>query len=75
MSSKYLGKVYDGLWEVINYEKRNGHIASYILKNIYNGNILKFSVNTIRKIDKGETTVSKIICEKIRASRNAAFFK
>jgi len=56
MSSKYIGRIYEGKWKVENYF--NSH---YILVNIYNGQTLTIHHNTMKKLDNKQTTVSKII--------------
>jgi len=56
--SKFIGKVYEGRWEVVKYD---GHHFNYTLKNIFNNREMVVCVNTLRRIDAGETTVSAII--------------
>lgn len=65
---KYIGKIYEGRWEVIRFEPY-GHqynTGRFFLKNIYNGNEISFTDRTLRRIDRGETTISKIACRRIR---------
>ena len=65
--SKYIGKIYDGRWEVIGQQKYRGNTTSrkFILRNIYNDMEITLKDVTLRKIDRGETTVSKSLSVKI----------
>lgn len=66
--SKYIGKVYDGVWKVVSLKryKESSNAQYCILENIYNHKQLKIRYATLYKLDKGETTVSKIIRTHIR---------
>lgn len=65
---KYIGKIYEGRWEVIRFEPygHQSHAGRFVLKNIYNGNEISFKDQTLRRIDRGEITLSKIVCRRIR---------
>lgn len=57
---KYLGKVIDGAWKVIEIFTENKNV--YVrLENIYNARILKMKSSTFEKIINKETAISKII--------------
>lgn len=58
--TKYLNRVYDGLWRCIGTLKK-GTNNNYMLQNIYNNKILLVCSKTMAKIDKGESTVSKTL--------------
>lgn len=62
MASKYLGKIYDGLWEVVDCQptQSKGNY-SYTLENIYNHKKVIISNHTLLKVDRGETTMSSVI--------------
>lgn len=70
MSEKYIGQVYDGMWKVIDREIANPKSRTYyfLLENIYNHTQIKIHSTILRKVDRGETTISKII--HIRAIRD-----
>ena len=66
--SKYIGKVYDGRWEVVkreHYGKCKGGSSRFVLRNIYNGMETTVKDTTLRKIDRGELTVSGVMSIKI----------
>ena len=65
---KYIGKIYEGRWEVIRFEPygQQSNTGRFVLKNIYNGNEISFKDQTLRLIDRGEITLSKIACRRIR---------
>ena len=59
MNSKYLGKIYEGRWKVIDMIYRNdGRNQVYILENIYNHERIQVCPPVMAKVDKGETTLS-----------------
>lgn len=67
MKEKRIGKIYEGRWEVIGYEyysetKKN---KKFILKNIFNDSTITLKDQTIRKVERNETTLSKILHNKI----------
>ena len=71
MKSKYIGKIYDGRWKVIRFEnyvvgKTTGR---FVLKNIYNDEETVVKDATLRRIDRGETTLSVVMSHKIRTSK------
>lgn len=73
MTSKYIGKIYDGRWEVIRFEKcgeEGKRVERFILKNIYNKEEIVINGGTIRRIDRGLTTVSSVICYRIKKSKD-----
>lgn len=59
--SKYLGKVYDGRWEIIGTEPTTKNHVRYIARNIFNNNILKIDDVQISLIEKGEINVGHVI--------------
>lgn len=65
-----LGKIYEGRWKVIGYYNK-----IYRLKNIFNGNEIEIYESGIRRIEKGATTVSKIICCRANRSKAKKTFK
>ena len=51
MAVKYIGKIYEGRWEVIRFEKYdNSRAGHYILRNVYNQNEIIIKDATLRKI-------------------------
>ena len=55
MRTKYLGKLFDGRWEVVD---RKEHI--FILKNIYNQETMEIRENVFYNLLDGKTTISNI---------------
>ena len=58
-----IGKIYDGRWKVtgVKYVKTKSYRDDvYELTNIYNGNIITLRAQIVRKLERGETTVSKV---------------
>ena len=80
MREKYIGKIYDGMWEVIRFERygSNSKAGKFILRNIYNGSEVSLKDSTLWKVDRGETTISSVMFHKIRhsggGSKNYWFF-
>ena len=73
MVKKYIGKIYEGRWKVIGFEKYdNSRAGHYILRNVYNQNEIIIRDATLRKIEKGETSVSRVIVHRIR---NKKYYK
>ena len=74
---KYIGKIYEGRWEVIRFEPygHQSHAGRFVLKNIYNGNEISFKDQTLRQIDRGEITLSKIVCRRIRRIKKEKRFR
>ena len=60
ITSKYLGKVYEGRWKVVKYRYNKCHYY-YTLENIYNKQEIELSNELLVKIDRGEKTISKLI--------------
>lgn len=73
MKSKYLDKVYDGMWKVIKLEYRNTH-EYYTLENIYNHNKIEIVGETMKKLSEGKTTVSNIISSRIKRSERTLVY-
>jgi len=60
MVSNKLGKIYDGKWKVVDYKVNKNRATTYTLKNIYNDKEMTISSKALRKVEKGETTISKV---------------
>lgn len=69
MKSKYLGKVYDGMWKVVNTYRRQSN-TNYILENTYNKTRYEINPRTMVALDKGQTTMSRIIAHNIRNNKD-----
>ena len=71
MAKKYLNKIYDGYWRVVEQypSNENGTHYRYILRNEYNGNTSELFDSTLRKIDRGETKLSHIIATRARQAK------
>lgn len=68
--SKYIGKIYDGRWEVIKYEHYgNARSGKYTLRNIYNQNEITLKDSTLREVDRGIRTLSKALSNKMKRSK------
>lgn len=65
-NSKYLGKIYEGRWKVIEmvYTKC-GSINGYKLENIYNKETIFVNHNYMPLVDKNELTISKLRQRKV----------
>ena len=79
MEGKYIGKVYDGKWKVVRMEMYGGkgRARKAVLENVYNNREVTIQERTLRKVDRGETTISSVIFHKIRHSgrmKNYWFF-
>lgn len=59
--SKYLGKVYDGRWEIIGTETHRPNHTTYIARNIFNKRIIKIDDIQISLIEKGKIDVGCVI--------------
>lgn len=68
MKRKYIGKIYEGRWEVIRFERygSNSKAVRFILRNIYNGSEVSFKDSTLRKVDSGKTTISYLIHDRLK---------
>lgn len=60
MKNRYKGNIYDGRWKVLGTKDRK-----YVLENIYNHQQISIHHETMKKIDKGETTISKVMCYRL----------
>lgn len=65
-TSRYLGKIYDGTWKVVHYERTESKNYCYILENQFNNNRYAVGAKTMSKLDRGETTMSSIIHTSIK---------
>lgn len=65
MKSKYIGKVYEGRWKVVSCIK-----GKYTLENIYNKRTIELVKTTFLRMNKGETSISKIMCCRANKDRN-----
>ena len=74
---KYIGNIYDGRWRVIRFERygsQKSQSGRYVLENIFNKNIHCVKDVTMRKIDRGEITVSKLLANEMkRKERKEAY--
>lgn len=59
--NKYLGKIYEGRWKVIErvYNK-NGQIKGYKLENIFNKETLYVNHSRITLVDRNILSISKL---------------
>ena len=75
-TSKFLGKVYDGKWEIINakYDEDTNHML-YTLKDQMNGREIIIADSTLRKVINGKTTISHIIYERINKQQRGEKMK
>ena len=72
MKSKYLGKIYDGRWKVIDYKRLNKKYRDYeyTLQNIYNGEKMTISNTQLYRIEKNGVSVCKTYRNKISRKRS-----
>lgn len=64
--SKYIGKIYEGRWEVVSRRKGTSYCNGiYTLRNIFNGNTVDVVDTVLYDVDKGITSVSRIIRHRI----------
>ena len=67
MVDEFIGRVFDGRWEVIAKGTSNrGHTIQYSLKNIFNERVIRIDGRTLRRVDNGETTISKVMAHNIK---------
>lgn len=61
MKSKYLGKIYDGRWKVIDYKRLNKKYREYeyTLQNIYNGEKMTISSTQLYRIEHNGISVCR----------------
>ena len=67
MESKKIGNIFEGRWKIISYTRPN-----YTLENIYNGKRIEIHSNSVKRIERGETTISRIICFRLNKERSNA---
>ena len=68
--SKYLNMVLNGAWKVVKIHSTNKYRSPiYTIENIYNNKQIDICDCTIRNILDGKTSVSRVICKRIRGSR------
>ena len=68
--SKYLNMVLNGAWKVVKiYTKTADRRPIYTVENIYNNKQIDICDCTIRNIINGKTSVSRVICRRIRGAR------
>lgn len=63
--NKYIGKIYDGRWKVVESIYSGKHIIAYNLINIYNNAQIRISKNSMINIDSGKYTLSKFMSRKM----------
>lgn len=67
---KYIGKILEGRWEVVRFETyANSREGRFYLKNIYNNEQFFIKSDSLRRIEKGETTLSRLITNRIRRGK------
>ena len=72
-NSKYVGKVLEGRFEVIGCYHPEGTNHRYLyfkIKNIFNNEIFDLTYNQMMDINKGRTTVGRIISKRIRKAKD-----
>ena len=68
--SKYLNMVLNGAWKVVKIHSTNKYRSPiYTIENIYNNKQIDICDCTIRNILTGKTSVSRVICKRIRGAR------
>lgn len=68
--SKYQDMLVDGVWKVVKIHSTNKYRSPiYTIENIYNNKQIDICDCTIRNILDGKTSVSRVICKRIRGSR------
>ena len=72
MRRKYIGKIYDERWQVISFRRNfneGKHVCDYYtLKNIFNNTEIEVDFSTMRRIDDGATTISRVMAYRLRKS-------
>ena len=63
---KFIGKIYDGRWKVIECIRCENRQIKYTLENIYNQRTIRIDGRTLRRVEKGETTISKVMAHNIQ---------
>lgn len=71
MKSKYLGKIYDGRWKVIEYKKRNAKYRyyEYTLQNIYNKEKMIISSSQLYRIEHNGVSACRVYGNKKNKNR------
>ena len=68
--SKYQDMLVDGVWKVVKiYTKTADRRPIYTVENIYNNKQIDICYSTFKNILEGKTSVSRVICKRIRGSR------
>ena len=68
--SKYLDMVLNGAWKVVKIHSINKYKTPiYTIENIYNNKQIDICDCTIRNIINGKTSVSRVICRRIRGAK------
>lgn len=68
--SKYQDMLVDGVWKVVKiYTKTADRRPIYTVENIYNNKRIDICYSTFKNILTGKTSVSRVICKRIRGSR------
>ena len=68
--SKYQDMLVDGVWKVVKiYTKTADRRPIYTVENIYNNKQIDICNCTIRNIINGKSSVSRVICKRIRGAR------
>lgn len=61
MKDKYIGKTYEGRWEVISFNYyNNSHSKKYILRNKFNNEEMELKYSVLYKIEKNVYKLSDI---------------
>ena len=70
---KYIGKIYEGRWRVERFENYAGlnksNAGRFVLVNIYNGEERRLKDQTLRRIDRGEVSLSWVFAQKVKRVR------
>ena len=71
MKSKYLGKIYDGRWKVIEYKNisKKYRDYEYTLQNIYNGEKMTISGTQLYRIEHNGLSICRTYRNKISRKR------
>lgn len=68
--SKYQDMLVDGVWKVVKiYTKTADRRPIYTVENIYNNKRIDICYSTFKNILEGKSSVSKVICKRIRGAR------
>ena len=69
-TSRFIDNIYEGRWKVISV---GGNHAKLV--NIFNEKEITIHYTSLQKIDKGTTTISKIICCRVNRDKATKTFK